>query len=71
MAKYYGMMMRVDGHWSFEAGSFDRSDITFEIDDYVNGYHDMKRKDLKLVVFNHEPQQHEIDYMVREWNGEA
>lgn len=71
MTKYYGMMIRDsrDDAWRFEFGSYDRSDVTYEIEDYVD--HDYKRANMKLVVFPACPTQTEIDYFVREFNGQV
>lgn len=48
MARYWGLFVKDDGHWSYEFGSYDKSDVTSEQEDWLDHYDDQGKKRRKV-----------------------
>lgn len=65
--KYYGLVLREEGMWTWAFGDFDKECVVFERDDYRDG--GVKAKDLNIVTFASVPSQAQVDELIADLNA--
>lgn len=52
MRRYHTLLCRagVGQPWAIEFGAYDKADVTAERDDYIDGWQNFKRTNLKIIT---------------------
>lgn len=66
---YWVLYEREDGRWHVQFGSTEKADVVYERQDMREGYRAVKARDLKIVRFDHIPNNAEVIAKAQQLNG--